>query len=309
MSNINTDLDAEETERTPRKSRQPKADRKVCVSRIVNGKPKEFGSFPESVVGEPLERRLLPFLTEMNAPAGDYKIDIRKPNGHFEKSFDVPIPETEQRSERIIDIEPESETDKSDFDAPEYDMSSEIELRAELIALRREMKELRERERQDTAKDSQSEMLAMMRESSKQSEKSFQQGLQMAQMIMSQQQPKENPSELMLSMLRGTLEVQRGVRQLSEEIGPQESASGGSFMGDAARLIDSVGKNAGTFAPIIMGALGANRPTPPPAAQTPMPRSTEPTTAVPSGELGNLAEKIRAKKTAQETEAKELTTK
>ena len=91
MNNIDTDLDAEETDTRPRRTRQPKADRKVCVSRIVNGKPKEYGSFPESVVGEPLERRLLPFLTEMNAPAGDYKIDIRKPNGHFERSFDFSI--------------------------------------------------------------------------------------------------------------------------------------------------------------------------------------------------------------------------
>lgn len=80
-------------------------------------------------------------------------------------------------------------------------------------------------------------------------------------------------------------------------------------MGDAARLIDSVGKNAGTFAPIIMGALGANRPAPP-VAQSPVPRSTEPIPpAVSTGELGNLAEKIQAKLAAKKNEVEEPTKK
>lgn len=291
MNDRDTILDAEEAETRPRKARQPKAERRVFVYRLIDGKPKEQGSFPEAVIGDPLERRLPTFLKEMFG-AGDYKIETRKTNGHFERSFEFSIVAAEPERERIIDIEPEADTD--DETEPEYDITNEIELRAELIAMRREMKELREREREKQAslKDSENNTLSMIREMRSQSETSFQQGLQMAQMIMQSATPKENPSELMLSMLKGTLEVQRGVRQLSEEIAPNGSSEGGgSLIADGARLIDSLGRNAGTFLPILSGLI----PKPPPSAAAPihLPRSPEPMAT--SGDFANLAEQIKRK--------------
>lgn len=214
MTNNDTISDAEHIEtKPPGKTRPKTGNGKVSISKRINGEFTSLATIPERIIGIPVKQRIVPYVRDTFG-YGDYEYQLQNSVGRFLPERDgFSIPEPKPDRERIIDIEPETETDESDFDAPEYDMSSEVELRAELIAVRREMKELRERERerQDTAKDSQSEMLAMMRESAKQSEKSFQQGLQMAQMIMSQQQPKENPSELMLSMLRGTLEVQRGV--------------------------------------------------------------------------------------------------
>ncbi len=289
MNDRDTISDAEEAETRPRKPRQPKAERKVFVYRLIDGKPKEQGSFPEAVIGDPLERRLPTFLKEMFG-AGDYKTELRKTNGHYERSFDFSIVDTESEPERIIDVEPETDNDEAE---PDYDITSEIELRAELIAMRREVRELkdRERERQSSVRDSENNTLAMIREMQAQSEKSFQQGLQMAQMIMQSSTPKENPSELMLSMLKGTLEVQRGVRQLSEEIAPSSSTeSGGSLIADGARLIDSLGRNAGTFLPILSGLI----PKPPSiAAPVHLRDSSEPTN---SGELANLAEQIQNRK-------------
>ena len=311
MNDKDTISDAEETGTRPRsKTRRTKPGRNITFERIQDGKPIKFGTFPEAVIGEPLERRLLPFIEERNFGGGDWKVDVRNARGHFEQTFSFSIADTEADRERTIDIEMDANSD--DTEEPEYDTAGEIELRAELISMRRELKDLRqqERERHEAAKDSENNALAMIREMQKQSEKSFQQGLQMAQMIMQSSQPKENPSELMLSMLKGTLEVQRGVRQLSEEISPNESnGPGGSLLADGAKLLDSLGRNAGTFLPLIMGGL------PKPSAQ---PLTTRPPNSAPaapsngngqSGELGDLAEKIRAKKSVADIEQKDPTKK
>lgn len=294
---IDTSQNETEREGKPRKNRQTKADRKVYVYRMIDGTPKEFGSFPETVVGQPIERRVLPFLKEINVESGDYKVELRNAKGHFERSFDFSIAEEIEKQDfvdvEMVDLQTEAELDESDYDVS----SNEVEMRAELISLRREMRELRERERErtDAAKESESSALMMIREMQKQSEKSFQQGLQMAQMIIQSSQPKDNPSELMLSMLKGTLEVQRGVRELSEEISPsQATSSGGSLLADGAKLLDSVGRNAGTFLPLLTGLVTrqdgpASQPSPPTRFAVDSP---------PAGELDNLAARIRDKKQA-----------
>ncbi len=291
-------IDVDATDAKPRNSRQPQAGRKITFSRIQDGKAIPFGSFPEAVIGEPLERRLLPFIEERNFGGGEWKVDVRNAKGHFERSYDFTIADTEPDDrERVIDIEPENEGDETEFDNG-YDISGEIAVRAELIAMRREMKELRQREheRQETVKDSESNALTLIREMQKQSEKSFQQGLQMAQMIMQSAQPKENPSELMLSMLKGTLEVQRGVRQLSEEIAPSGSGEGdGGYLAGGAKLLDSLGRNAGTFLPILAGLMPKAAPT---AAaldrnDVPFPANGN------AGEFANLADKIQKKEAAK----------
>jgi hypothetical protein len=193
-------------------------------------------------------------------PPGKYKVEKRK-NGQPVEFFYCEKPDAsffqQSNSKVVIESEPEFDDDESD-DAgePEFDLNAEIETRAELIALRRENQEMKraERERNETAQASQSETLTIMREMQKQADKSFQQGLQMAQTIMqsSQKQSETSPTEMMLSMLKGTLDVQRGVKELSNEISP--SAGGASLISDAADLINAVGDNAGKLLPIFLGS-------------------------------------------------------
>ncbi len=197
-------------------------------------------------------------------PPGKYKVEKRK-NGQPVEFFYCEKPDAsffqQTNSKVVIESEPEFDDDESD-DAgePEFDLNAEIEMRAELLSLRRELREIKrtERERTETAQASQSEALSMMREMQKQSDKAFQngreQGLEMMKMFtqLQPQQSQQNPTELMLSMLKGTLDVQRGVKELSNEISP--SAGGASLISDAADLINAVGDNAGKLLPIFLGS-------------------------------------------------------
>jgi hypothetical protein len=195
-------------------------------------------------------------------PSGRYKVEKRK-NGQPVEFFYCEKPELsffqQNISKPIIEVEPEFD-DADDSDEPEFDLNAEIETRAELMSLRRELREIKriERERNETAQASQSEALSMMREMQKQSDKAFQngreQGLEMMKMFaqLQPQQSQQNPTELMLSMLKGTLDVQRGVKELSNEISP--SAGKASLISDAADLINAVGDNAGKLLPIFFGS-------------------------------------------------------
>lgn len=296
----------------PRRSREPKADRKVFVYRLTDGKPREYGSFPESVVGEPLERRLLPFLEERNAGAGDYKIEIRKPNGRFERSYDFTIASDQAEPDRVIDVDSEYLNDDASENSYERGLDEgEIELRAELLTLRRELRELRdkEKERVGNAKDSQSEMLAMMRESAKQSEASFQRGLEMAKMIMQSSQPREDATSQAMNILEKSLGIVTKAKAISEEIAPSDSGSGGGggLLADGAKLLDSVGRNAGTLLPVLGGFLSRPAAVSQPARVAPAPPAIQ--MSIPavddSGELNDLAAKIRQKKANSEVEEHE----
>jgi hypothetical protein len=234
-------------------------------------------------------------------PSGRYKVEKRK-NGQPEEYFYCEKPELsffqQNISKPIIEIEAESEFDDiDDSDEPEFDLNAEIETRAELISLRRQLKRL-ERERSETAQTSQNETLQMMREMQKQSEKSFQQGreqgLEMMKMFMQlqPQQSKENPTEVMLSMLKGTLDVQRGVRELSDEISPNDGGES-SYIGDAAKLVDSLGNNVGKLLPLFLG-----RTQPQASAKQGKPKSASNQTPNGNGqgELTDLLNKVKNKK-------------
>jgi hypothetical protein len=235
-------------------------------------------------------------------PSGRYKVEKRK-NGQPVEFFYCEKPELsffqQNISKPIIEVEPEFD-DMDDSDEPEFDLDAEIETRAELLSLRRELREIRklERERSDTAQATQSEALSMMREMQKQSEKSFQngreQGLEMMKMFMQlqPQQSQQNPTELMLSMLKGTLDVQRGVRELSDEISPNSDGTS-SYIGEAANLLDALGNNVGKLLPLFMG-----RTSPPASAKPTKPKSKPDQTASSDGqgELTDLLNKVKEKK-------------
>jgi hypothetical protein len=224
------------------------------------------GSLKEKVSKQPFEFSDCPTREDVETaiieskfhPSGKYKVEKRK-NGQPVEFFYCEKPDAsffqQSNSKVVIESEPEFDDESDDADAPEFDLDAVIQTRAELIALRRENQEMKraERERNETAQASQSETLTIMREMQRQADKSFQQGLQMAQTIMqsSQKQSETNPTEMMLSMLKGTLDVQRGVKELSNEISP--SAGGASLISDAADLINAVGDNAGKLLPLFLG--------------------------------------------------------
>ena len=109
--------DRDDSEPKRRKPRKRSEDRRVFVYRVIEGKPKEQGSFPEATIGSPIERRLPMFLREFFG-AGDYKVETRKATGHFEQSFDFSIAD---------EFEPESGGPVIDVDAEEYEFSGKPE--------------------------------------------------------------------------------------------------------------------------------------------------------------------------------------
>jgi hypothetical protein len=127
----------------------------------------------------------------------------------------------------------------------------------------------------------------------------------MMMMLNRSQQPQQDSTAQAMNILEKSLGIVTKAKAISEEIAPYESSGGGGGMlADGAKLIDSLGRNAGTFLPMLMGASGLiGRPSPAAvprtAAATPEspPNSAEPN---PNGELAELAKKIQRKETNKE---------
>jgi hypothetical protein len=238
-------------------------------------------------------------------PPGKYKVEKRK-NGQPVEYFYCEKPDAsffqQTNSKAVIESESEFDDDESDdADAPEFDLDAVIQTRAELIALRRELAEIKrlERERNETAQGS--EALSMMREMQKQSDKAFQngreQGLEMMKMFtqLQPQQSQQNPTELMLSMLKGTLDVQRGVRELSDEISPNSDGTS-SYIADAAKLVDSLGANVGKLLPLFLGRMHPQATAKKSDSGRPTPTTGAKTNGNGQGELADLLERVKNKK-------------
>ncbi len=293
----------EEKPGKPRRTRQPKAERRVVVYRVVDGKQKEHGSYPETVIGDPLERRLPTFLNEM-CGAGDYKVDIRNARGHFEESFTIEIPDTEPMDrERIIDIEPEDhlDTDQEEFlSAADAGQLNAAEV--ENLLLKERLRRLEEdAQRQKHGTQSEMQTLISALEESRREQREL-----MMLMITQAQKPQQDATTQAMNILEKSLGIVTKAKAISEEIAPQqESGSSESFMGGAARLIDSVGKNAGTFAPLLSSLIGGSRPPvmptqPRPAAQ-PVEQPASNGSGNNPGELADLAAKIQQNGKPKET--------
>jgi hypothetical protein len=85
-------------------------------------------------------------------------------------------------------------------------------------------------------------------------------------------------------------------KAISEEIAPVESSGGGSLLSDGAKLIDSLGRNAGTFLPMILGGLSGAPSRVPVVRKTP----AQPTdAAASSGGLTDLAKRIQEKEVSK----------
>lgn len=254
MTDVETNEGADASEAKARKPRKRNDERRIFVYRMIDGKPRELGSFPETSIGSPLERRLPVFLRDFFGD-GEYKAEIRKPNGHFERSIDFSIAEDEKPSR--IEFEPElgegeiNESEDFQFDGENRQMNA---LEVENLLLKERLKRIEEDlTRQKSGNQSETQTLITALEDSRREQRE----LLMLMLTNAQKppQPQQDPTTLMLSMLKGTLEVQRGVRELSEEIAPNDSTGGSSFLADGAKLVDSIGRNAKTFLPMLTNSL------------------------------------------------------
>jgi hypothetical protein len=297
MNDVETNLDAGMTKaKTTRKPRKRNDERRIFVYRMDDGKPRELGSFPETSIGSPAERRLPAFLHELFGD-GEYKAEIRKPNGHFERSIDFSIAEDEKPQR--MEFEPEIE---ADFDNEPEEIEVEIDpntnaLQLQLMIEREKNKRLSS-EVQTIKAGSQNEMqitVAALEKAYEKNTELSEKNMELMMLTLSNaQKPQQDPTTLMLSMLKGTLEVQRGVRELSAEIAPNASnGESNSIFGDAARLVDSLGKSLPAFLPLIMG----NRTIPTARAQKPPPQTPALANASGNGEgeLSSLLAKVKMK--------------
>jgi hypothetical protein len=293
MTDTETDFDDAPSETKPRKSRKRNEERRVFYYQTINGKPKELGSFPETAIGTLSERNIISFAKDFFRE-GDIRAEIRKSNGHFERSFDFSIAETEKPIQTIIDIEPEEFED----DAPEefsFEASDQTNaLQLQLLIEKEKTKRL-ETELNAAKAGSQNETQASISALERAHEKNSE--LMMMLLTNAQKpQPHQDPTQMMLQMLQGTLAVQKGVRELSEEIAPNDSGGGGSTMlGDASKLINAIGQNAPTFIPLIGGMFGGGATKAPTRANKTQTAPTGNGNAQNGGGLANLAKKIQEK--------------
>ena len=123
----------------------------------------------------------------------------------------------------------------------------------------------------------------------------------MMMMLNRSQQPQQDATAQAMNILEKSLGIVTKAKAISEEIAPygDSGGGGGGVLADGAKLIDSLGRNAGTFLPMLMGASGLmSRPQVMPTAaprspiQQPAP---DPAPAAGSGELMELAKKIQQK--------------
>lgn len=62
-------------------------------------------------------------------------------------------------------------------------------------------------------------------------------------------------------MLEKSFGIVTRAKGIADELAPENSSDGGgsSFLADGAKLIDSLGRNAGTFLPMLTNSLRSNR--------------------------------------------------
>ena len=296
MNDADAINDRDESEPKRRKPRKRSEDRRVYVYRVADGKPKEQGSFPETTIGSPIERRLPTFLRDFFGP-GDYKVETRKATGHFEQSFDFSIAD---------EFEAGSDAPTIDIDAEEYEFSEKPERFAfeqsanpmnatevENLLLKERLKRIEDEfSRQKVGNQSEMQTLISALEESRREQREL-----MLMMLNKSQQPQQDETAQAMNILERSLGIVTKAKAISEEIAPNEPAGGGGLLADGAKLIDSLGRNAGTFLPLLMSSLqgsGTKIPiTPRPAAHPEKPVTTSATGN--ANDLAELAKKIKKK--------------
>lgn len=293
MSDTETEFDEEVSEKKPRKSRKRNAERRIFVYRTIDGQQKELGAFPETAIGTPMERRLPMFLKELFG-GDDYRIEIRKSNGHFERAFDVSIATEPERTEngRQIVIEPEAD----EFDDETEDLSLTGQngqmnaVEVENLLLKERLKRLEDDyHRQKTGTQTETQTLVAALERSQLEQREL-----MMMMLAQSQKPQQDATTQAMNILEKSLGIVTKAKAISEEIAPTEKETSNGFLGDAAKLVDSIGKNAGSLLPIFLGnSLKIPTATPPTAPRN---VAVSPTNGSHQGELTNLLAQVKNKK-------------
>lgn len=282
MTDEETEFDDEIREKRPRQVRKRNEVRRVFIHRMIDGKPNEQGSFPETAIGTPLERRLPTFIKELFGN-GEFKAEVRKPNGHFERSFDCSIAETERQD--VIEVEPEIEEIEDEFEFQDNENLNALQLK---LLIEKEKTNRLEKELQSVKTGSQNETQTLI--SALESARAEQRELMM--LLLSQaSRPQQDATTQAMNILEKSLGIVTKAKMISEEIAPQETPANESFLGGAAKFVDSIGRNAGTFLPLL-GGLG--KPIVSASRQQPTPAATDGNEQ--SGELSDLLSKVKTKK-------------
>ncbi len=298
MNNTETELDEETTEKKPRRPRKRNAERDVVYYLIEGDNSKKLGQFPESVVGTPLERRIPIFAQEMFGKIfygiAQIKADIRKANGAFEKTMNFSIATEPERKEtgrqNIVEDEPEDFEDESE----EYEFQSNAgqmkTVEVENLLLKERLKRIEDDlHRQKSGNQSEMQTLISALEESRREQREL-----MMMMLSQSQKPQQDATTQAMGILEKSLGIVTRAKAISEEIAPQETESSVSFLGDAAKLVDSLGRNAGQFIPMFFNKQGNGL-----TGKTRMPpKATQPRTnnGNQQGELNGLLANIKNKK-------------
>ena len=284
-------IDVEDAGPRPQKPRKRADDRRVFVYRMIDGKPKEQGSFPETTIGAPLERRLPMFLREMFG-TGEYKVETRKPNGHFERSFDFSINDDQAQlpSPQLIETEPaQAQTELTGTLLDTNGQMTPVEV--ENLLLKERLRRMEEDiTRNKSGNHSEMQTLISALEESRREQREL-----MLMMLSKSQQPQQDATAQAMNILERSLGIVTKAKAISEEIAPNESSGGGGLLADGAKLIDSLGRNAGAFLPMIMGAGIGSRPAPPPSPRPTQPSNTPVQKTDTNGQLAELARQIKEK--------------
>ncbi len=291
--------ETEETERTDKISSKPKRARNqesnAWIYRMDGNKNIEQGKFPVSVIGQPLERRLPQFIQEF-FHHGVFKVDIRNAKGHPEKTFHFEIADNADSEARTVEDASDDEGEENfDFYEPNILQASEdIQALRLQLAIEQERRQRFEAEIKQIRNGSQNEtaqLINALEEAHRGKEEMFKLMLQMQSQNAAKPQP--DPTAQAMQMMQSAFGMVTQARAISDELAPTES-NGGGIIGEAAKLVNALGSNVPAFLPILTGVLGANRTTGQPKArpESPTKKAVTPTA---SGELSNLAAKIKGK--------------
>lgn len=300
MTDIETELDESAGERKPRKSRKRNEERRIFLYRMIDGNPKEQGAFPETAIGTPLERRLPVFAKELFGK-GEYRAEIRKPNGHFERAFDFSIATEPDRAEKekqnVVEIEPEEFDDELEdfsFDAKDGQMSA---TEVENLLLKERLRRLDDEVlRHKSGNQSETQTLIAALEESRREQREL-----MMMMLAQSQKPQQDATTQAMGILEKSLGIVTRAKAISEEIAPQEAGSSNStYLGDAAKLVDSLGKiNVSQYLSLLFNRPATVPPARPEAAQ----RRAKPK-ASDGNQQGELSDLLARVKNKQEGEKK-----
>jgi hypothetical protein len=220
---------------------------------------------------------------------GGFYIIQTKQGGKFKGEYEMRledlslVSEPEENLTALIDDDP----NESDFDESEFSFERESEetnnLKLQLLIEKEKTKRL-ESELQTVKAGNQSEnhLLGTFLE------RLINKNDELTTLLFTQaQRPQQDATTQAMSILEKSLGIVTKAKAISEEIAPGDSGGGNSLLADGAKLIDSLGRNAGTFLPLIMGG-GL------PRTQTqPIRQQTAPTTTngnQTNGGISNLAE-------------------